>query len=270
MASDSDKKLAVITGGAGGMGNASARRLASAGYALLLCDLRAEPLEAAAAALREQGASVETLAGDIADPAFPSTLLKAMGDRPLGALVHTAGLSPTMGGPERILAVNLDASVALVEALLPRATNGSVAVLFASVAGHMSLGAEADAAFNAPLGSDGARSLLRFAETSADAYTLSKRGVLRLVERQATAWGRRGARIVSISPGLIDTSMGQAELAAEPAAIGGMVAMTPLGRMGTADEIANAVAFLCSPAASYISGIDLKVDGGTMAAITSA
>lgn len=269
MASDNNKKLAVITGAAGGMGSASARRLASDGYALLLCDLKAAPLEATAAALRGQGASVDTLVGDIADPGFPSALLEAMGDRPLDALVHTAGLSPTMGGPERILAVNLDASVQLLEALLPRATSGSVAVLFASVAGHMPIGPEADAAFNAPLGPDGARSLLRFADTSANAYSLSKRGVLRLVERQATAWGRRGARIASISPGLIDTSMGQSELAAEPAAIGAMLSMTPVGRMGTADEIANAVAFLCSPQASYISGTDLKVDGGTMGAIFS-
>lgn len=269
MASHDDKKLAVITGGAGGMGSACAQRLASDGYGLLLCDLKAGPLEATAGALREHAASVEILVGEIAHPSFPAALLAAMGDRPLGALVHTAGLSPTMGGPERILAVNLDASVALVEALLPRATIGSVAVLIASMAGHMSMGAEADAAFNAPLGAGGALALARFAPTSASAYTLSKRGVLRLVERQAGAWGRRGARIVSISPGLIDTSMGQAELAAMPTENSHMLALTPLGRMGTAAEIASAVGFLCSPAASYISGADLKVDGGTMAAIFS-
>jgi NAD(P)-dependent dehydrogenase (short-subunit alcohol dehydrogenase family) len=259
--------LAVVTGAAGGLGGACARRLARAGYDLLLTDIGPGPLEAAAAALRAGGAKVETLVGDVADPAFPSEVVGALGARPLGALVHAAGLSPTMGEPERIIEVNLFASARLLDGLLPTAQAGTAVVVIASMAGHMPISPEADAAFNARLAPDSLKALAAFAPTPSAAYTLSKRGVLRLVERGAAAWGAKGARITSISPGTMDTGMGRAEFATQPA-MAVMIERSPINRWGTPDEIGAVAAFLCSADASFMTGCDLRVDGGTLAMLS--
>jgi NAD(P)-dependent dehydrogenase (short-subunit alcohol dehydrogenase family) len=98
------------------------------------------------------------------------------------------------------------------------------------------------------------------------AYMHSKLGIRQLVARSAVAWGKRGARVVSISPGIIDTAMAAVEYAANPV-MHEISRLTPLGRDGRAEEIASAAEFLCSPAASYISGSDLLVDGGGSAAL---
>jgi len=88
--------------------------------------------------------------------------------------------------------------------------------------------------------------------------------VQRLAVARAPAWGARDARLVSLSPGVIDTEMGRSELAAQTAAMESIIAATPVGkRMGRAAEIASVVAFLCSDAASFVSGVDLLVDGGS-------
>jgi NAD(P)-dependent dehydrogenase (short-subunit alcohol dehydrogenase family) len=173
-----------------------------------------------------------------------------------------------MASPERIMTVNLEATLRLVETMLPLAGPGTVAVLLASTAGHMSAGPEADAAFDAPLKPGDVAGLMRFVPTPEAAYILSKRAVKRLAERQAAAWGQRGARIVSISPGIIDTPMGQLEIKNQPA-ITAMLGVTPLPRPGTVEEIAGAVAFLCSPDASYVTGADLRIDGGVTAAMSA-
>src|SRR4051794_15431835 len=102
--------VAIVTGAAGGMGSASAARLANQGWPLILCDISAERLEQIAAPLRAAAQSIEILPGNIADPAFPAALQSLLGDRPIGALIHAAGLSPTMGDPAQILAVNYDAT----------------------------------------------------------------------------------------------------------------------------------------------------------------
>src|SRR5690242_10186126 len=99
------------------MGSASAAIFAAEGAELLLCDLRAEPLERAAAPLRARGGRVRPLAHDLAAADFPSRLIEALQGREIDALVHTAGLSPTMASAERILEVNYDATERLVEAV---------------------------------------------------------------------------------------------------------------------------------------------------------
>jgi NAD(P)-dependent dehydrogenase (short-subunit alcohol dehydrogenase family) len=106
-------------------------------------------------------------------------------------------------------------------------------------------------------------------------YRLAKRGVIRLSERAAVIWGERGGRVVSLSPGLMVTEMGRLELDGNPIKTW-MMELTPLrvrdpGRdtvlPGRAEDIASAVAFLCSDAASFVSGCDLRDDGGLIAAM---
>jgi NAD(P)-dependent dehydrogenase (short-subunit alcohol dehydrogenase family) len=264
--SSAHKNIAVITGAAGGMGAAVAARLASDGWPLVLCDLDAARLERMAAEYSAGGRSVEILAGDICDDAYPARLTEALGARDIGAFIHTAGLSPTMADAERILRVNFDATARLVDVARQRMAKGGCAVLIASSAAHMVKSDEWDRALTEAVAARSSAALLPLATRPEMAYPLSKRGVIRLVAHEATAFGARGARIVSISPGLIDTAMTRSEQTAS-AQMSALLARTPLGRLGTADEIASVALFLCSKDASYITGCDIRVDGGTLASL---
>ena len=93
------------------------------------------------------------------------------------------------------------------------------------------------------------------------AYGLAKVGVIRAVGRAAVRWGPRGGRVNSVSPGLIDTPMGRQEFGQQPV-MREMLERTPLARFGEPEEVAAVAAFLVSDAASFVSGIDVLVDGG--------
>ena len=261
-----DEKIAVVTGAAGGMGAAVAARLAAAGRPLLLCDLDAGRLEPIAAEFRTGGRSAEILAGDIADLSFPARLTAALAGREVGMFIHTAGLSPTMADGERILRVNFDATARLVEAVRPRMAKGGCAVLIASSAAHMVKSDEMDRTLTEAIAARSSTGLVPLAPRPEMAYPISKRAVIRLVAHEAAAFGERGARIVSISPGLIDTAMTRAEQTASEQ-MKPLLARTPLRRLGTADEIASVAMFLCSKDASYVTGCDIRVDGGMLAAL---
>ena len=259
---------AIVTGAAGGMGSATARVLAAEGRSLILCDVKAEPLLAFAGTL-QTGGTVETLAGDISDPHFPAALLDLLGDRQVGALVHTAALSPAMADGPRVVEVNYHAATRLVEALLPRMAQGSCAVLISSIAAHSVVTPEFDAAVEELVRGVDSPAVAKFSARSYGGYGFSKKGLVRYVEEQAAPFGKRGARIVSLCPGIIDTPMGQLEMAQGPL-MGEMLGQTPLGRMGRPEEIASVAVFLCSDAASYITGCDIRVDGGTVPGMATA
>jgi NAD(P)-dependent dehydrogenase (short-subunit alcohol dehydrogenase family) len=240
------------------MGEAAARLMSQAGWPLLLCDLHGDRLSAVAG---ELGGAVETLAGDIAAQDFPARLVAALGDRSVGALIHCAGLSPSMADAARILDVNLAASMRLVDVVRPRMAEGGAAVLFASVAAHMR-GPVLDKEIAAATTPEAVAGLLEhFGDDPGAAYSYSKRGVQMLVRRQAGSFGQRGARICSISPGIIDTPMGRAEMDRN-ALTETMVEVSALRRTARADELASVAVFLCSRAASFLTGADILVDGG--------
>ncbi len=257
--------VAIVTGAAGGMGTPAARRLAMQGWPLLLCDLDRSRLEQVAEPLRAKGAIVEILAGDIGEPAFPAQLTAALGARQVGVMIHTAGLSPALADAVRIWNVNYLATERLVTAVRPKMVAGGCAVLISSCSAYMVRSAEVDTAI-AKLMTGDSSAVLPMVATPQMAYPISKRAVIALVARESISFGARKARIVSIAPGLIDTGMGRAEMSAsEQARV--MLDRTPLGRLGIGDEIASVAVFLCSPDASYVTGCDIKVDGGTLAAM---
>lgn len=274
-------QVALVTGAAGAMGSACALALGSTADVLLLTDMDERGL--AVAAERVEGntdAAVTTVDGDIADPAVVGELVErmaAMGT--MCSLVHTAGVSPSMAGWQEVLRVDLVGTARLLDALLDHVVPGSAAVCVASIAGHMGpIDPEMDVLLDAVLELDFAERFCScFAEgpDPGSTYRLAKRGVIRLCEQAAVAWGRRGGRVISVSPGLIDTAMGRLELANNPIKEE-MAKRTPIwsSRQGSdavlpghPDDIAGVVAFLCSEGASFISGCDIRVDGGLIAAL---
>ncbi len=254
-----------MTGAASGMGEAAARLLMDDGWPVLLCDLKTGPLNHDT---KNAGGLAEVLTADISDPDFGQTLLAALSGRRIGALIHCAGLSPTMATPEHILEVNLAATIRLVNTVRPHMAAGGCAVLFSSSGAHI-LGSSLDEQINRVRTPEAVSSLHALATDSGSAYTISKRAVMLLVEREARAFGTSGARIVSLSPGIIDTPMGRKEMEQQPI-MHKMVEMTPLPRTARPEEIAAVAVFLCSPAASFITGTDILVDGGKIAVLVGA
>jgi NAD(P)-dependent dehydrogenase (short-subunit alcohol dehydrogenase family) len=270
-----DEGVTVVTGAGRGMGLACAQRLAASGHALVLVDVDPDIEELAGELALGNDVAVDALRCDITDGAAVAGLaerVRASGC--LRGLVHAAGVSPTMGDFRRMFEVDLVGTARVVDALRPLATEGSAAVCFASSAAHM-VPPPADPGAYTVLDDPLAEEFLeRVAAADAlapfgSAYAWAKRGVIRLVGREATPWGQRGARICSVSPGTIDTPMGRQEFADQPF-MATMLEHTPLGRIGRPEEIAEAVAFLVSPAASYITGCDLLVDGGVVPGLAAA
>jgi NAD(P)-dependent dehydrogenase (short-subunit alcohol dehydrogenase family) len=259
-------ELAVVTGAAGGMGAQCARLMAEAGWPdLLLCDLDEAKLEAISAPLRAMGTNIETLAGDISDSGFPAAFSDKLGSREIGALIHAAAIAPQTAEADRVFDINLDAALRLWGLARSRMAAGSAAVLFASIAGHFPVSPEADAAFERPIPPEGSASLRHLASDSNEAYLLSKRAIIATVKREAKPlFAERQARLVSVSPGMIDTAMTQG---VQNPLTDSLFAGAAISRYGRPEDVAAACVFLCSPAASFITGCDLLVDGGELAGL---
>lgn len=267
------KNVAVVIG-TGGMGIAAVRRI-GAGRTVVLADFNQGALDGVAETLRGDGYDVVAHLVDVSQKESVDTLATdaaALG--PIVAVVHTAGLSPTQAPTAAILAVDLLGTAHVLDAFGDVIAPGGSGVFISSMSAYMMpVSAELEQAFALTPTDDllnipGAR-----AEDFANpghAYGVSKRANQFRVRRAATQWGARGARVNSISPGVISTPMGQQELAGESGAhMRGMIAMSGTGRIGTPDDIAAAVAFLTGPDASFITGTDILVDGGVIGEMTT-
>lgn len=270
------RPLALITGAYGGMGLACARLLGR-NHDLVLTDFASDRLDATVQTLSEEGYIIaNAVAGDIADSATLDTLTEAVSAAgPLHALVHAAALSPALADWREIMRVNVVGTDRLLKAIEPLLIKNAVTVLISSLSGHLLPGV--DSATQAVLDNPQAEDFLDRIEAHLPvspaapgsknglAYTLSKWWMLRNCETLASRWGERGARIVTVSPGMIWTPMGRKE--AEEAHVASLVTTAPLPRWGTPMDIADAVEFLVSDRASFITGCDIRVDGGTVGKI---
>jgi len=249
----------VVIGAASGMGAATARKIAARGR-LIVADYNLEGAQKIAA---EIGGDIKAMACDISNQEQIDALMAEVGDN-LEALVVTAGVSGSQAPGRRIIEVNLMGVERVVRAAEPKVRPGTVAVLVASQSGYMVPNVpELFEIIDDPL-SPGM--LDRLAEmidvdNSSLCYQLSKRSVHRMARRHAKTWGLRGGRILSLSPGISDTPMGNEEIGNNPVMLK-MIEACPMGRPGKPEDIANAMDFLTSSAASYMTGSDVLVDGG--------
>ena len=248
------------------MGKATAEIVGKKGT-VLLADISEERLVSTKEELASKGITdVHYQTVDITSKENVASLaVKAAELGTLKGLVHTAGLSPTMADSRRITEVNLVGTGLVLDAFYPLATEGTSVVIISSMSGYMvpRQGPYVDV-LKQPLADNAIEAMEQFAQgNSGAAYSMSKLGVQLIAEDQAWLWGQKGARINSLSPGTINTPMGRQE-AAQQKEMAEMLKITPLLREGEASEIATAVDFLLSDAASYITGIDLRVDGGTI------
>src|SRR6185312_7420642 len=243
-------RVSVITGGAGGMGLATAK-IVGRDHTVVLCDVRQDRLTTAATTLQDLGTVV--------------------------SVIHTAGVSPSMGPADYVMRTNAVGTVNVDEEFYALAGEGAVIVNVASMAAHM-LPAEIIPTSHFPLALDDGPDPNAFMDAMMAAcdiapeearpglaYALSKSFVKWYSQSQAERFSARGLRIVSVSPGSIDTEMGRLE---EAAGAGAMVADAEVPRWGKPEEMAELLAFCASDKAGYLTGTDILNDGGVIASMT--
>ena len=259
---DFDGKVVILTGAAGGVGRALGRALGAQGAKVVAVGRTAATLEAALAEVRSAGGDGVAVAGDVADPATAGrAVAAAVGLGGVDVLINNAAVGysfessrpGSMGvlsatTPElwrEVIDINLNGAANMTHAALPellkRGGEGANIVFIASI-----------------MGLHGNR--------SAHAYAAAKAGLMNLTQGLALTHGPQGLRTNCVAPGLIDTEMVGDIMASKPFDNPATrYAISPLGRAARPEEIANAALFLASPAASYINGAVLAVDGGSSA-----
>lgn len=262
----------VVVIGPGSIGQAIARRV-SLGKLVLLADVRLENAEAAAKTMSEAGFEVQTSHVDVSSRDSVHALAElAASLGTVKGVVHAAGVSPTQAAPETILKVDLYGTALVLEEFGNVIAPGGSAVVIASQSGHR-LPALSEAQ-NKALALTPADDLLALPmlqpdriQDSLHAYQVSKRGNSLRVMAEAVRWGKRGARVNTISPGIIYTPLAKDEFAG-PRGPGyrRMIEVSAAGRVGTADEVASVAALMMGPEGGFITGSDFLMDGGVTAA----
>ncbi|MGO2658140.1 SDR family oxidoreductase [Mycetocola reblochoni] len=263
--------LVVI--GVGGMGETIARRLAP-GRTTVLADFNETLLATLAESLTVDGFDVVTQQVDVSSRASVRALAQTAATHgPVTTVVDTAGLSPAQAPIEAILRVDLVGVALVLEEFAEVLAPGAAGVVISSSSGYISPGftpEQEQQIRTTP--ADGLLALDAFSPEALGspgmAYGKSKRANRLQVQEASALWGAKGARVNSVSPGVISTAMGRQELGTPSGAfMRAMVENSGTGRIGTPSDIADAVTFLVGPQASYITGIDLLVDGGNVAAV---
>jgi NAD(P)-dependent dehydrogenase (short-subunit alcohol dehydrogenase family) len=262
----------IVLIGSGSIGQAIARRV-SAGKRVLLSDLRKENADAAAKVLGDAGFEVSSTIVDVSSRESVHALVETAAT--LGSVtgvIHAAGMSPTQASPATILKVDLFGTALVLEEFGSVIARGGAGVVIASQSGHrlQALTPEQDKA----LATTPADDLLALPMLQPDrvtdllhAYQISKRGNSLRVMAEAVKWGKRGARLNTISPGIIITPLAKDELTGpRGAGYKRMIELSAVGRAGTPDEVGTVGALLMGPDGAFITGSDFLMDGGVTAA----
>ena len=261
----------VVVIGAGSIGQAIARRVGTSRH-VLLADVRPEHTQAVADLFLSAGFDASTATVDISSRSSVHDLAEhaaALGD--VVGLIHAAGVSPSQAPPATILEVDLYGTAVILDEFGAILTSGGSGVVIASQSGHRL--PALTAAEDLLLATTPAEELLSLSMLQADrvvdslhAYQLAKRANSLRVKAEAVRWGRRGARINTISPGIVMTPLARDELNG-PRGEGyrRMIELSPAGRAATPDEIGTLAALLMSRDGGFITGSDFLIDGGVTA-----
>lgn len=243
----SDKPIALITGGAQGIGFACAQALAENGAQIVLADLNLEKVQASAKKINGKALG---LVCDVADPSAVDAMYEQV-EKEMGVvsiLVNNAGVSlpsdfleTSVEDFQRVIAVNLTGAFCVLQraakSMVKEKINGSI-VNMSSINAQVAI-------------------------PSIAAYCSSKGGLMQLTKASSLALAPHGIRVNAVGPGSVDTEM-LASVNSSPEAMATVMSRTPLRRLGEPREIADTVAFLCSEKASYITGETIYVDGGRL------
>ena len=259
------KQSIVITGGAGGIGTACAKTFKN--EQLILTDYSQEMVEKAVENLSKEGFDVSGISCDITCAEDLKKLTKFVGEKGgLKALVHTAGVSGTVQDLKKIYNIDLVATELIIDAFYEIASENSVAVLLSSMMAHtVPPNEKYDDALMNPQNSKSFETVSQFVNGSTDMmYNFAKRGVILLSKKNVNKWGQKKARIVTVSPGVIETPMALKASVEHPERMELIKKATPLQRNGQPEDIADVVYFLASDKARFITGTDIIVDGGVI------
>jgi NAD(P)-dependent dehydrogenase (short-subunit alcohol dehydrogenase family) len=262
----------VVVIGAGQIGQAVARRV-GVGKRVLLADLHGENANAAAEVMGNAGYEVSVATVDASSRESVHALVeRATGLGDVTGLIHSAGVSPSQASPAVILRVDLYGTALVLEEFGNTIARGGAGVVIASQSGHRLPPLTVDQ--NKALATTPVEDLLRLPFLQSDhvtdslhAYQISKRGNSLRVMAEAVRWAKRGARVNTISPGIIMTPLAKDELNG-PRGEGyrRMIALSAAGRAGTPDEVGAVAALLMGPDGGFITGSDILMDGGVTAA----
>jgi len=258
--------------GAGSIGQAIARRVSTDKH-VVLADLRKENAEAAAKVMSDAGFDVSATTVDISSRKSIQAVVEMAAARgTITGLIHAAGVSPTQAAPATILHVDLYGTAVLLEEFGNVIARNGSGVVISSQSGHRLPALTVEQ--NRALATTPAEELLKLpflqidqVKDSLHAYQLSKRGNSLRVMAEAVRWGKRGARINTISPGIIMTPLARDELTGpRGAGYRRMIEGSAAKRAGTPDEVGTVAALLMGPDGGFITGSDFLMDGGVTAA----
>src|ERR1700712_2147619 len=262
----------IVVIGAGQIGQAIARRV-GVGKHIVLADMREDNANAASEVFKNAGYEVSVATVDVSSREAVHTLAQeatALGE--VTGLIHAAGVSPSQASPATILKVDLYGTALVLEAFGNVIAQGGSAVVIASQSGHRlpALTAEQNIALaTTPVDDLLALPMLQPDQVTdpLNAYQISKRGNSLRVLAEAVRWGKRGARVNTISPGIIITPLANDELTG-PRGDGyrRFIEVSAAGRAGTPDEVGTVGALLMGPDGAFITGSDFLMDGGVTAA----
>jgi NAD(P)-dependent dehydrogenase (short-subunit alcohol dehydrogenase family) len=265
-----NKKVIVVIG-AGSIGQAIVRRIGADKH-ILLADLNERNADKASVVLSEAGFDVSTTIVDVSSRQSILSMIKiALEFGDIVGLIHTAGVSPSQASPETILKVDLYGTAVVLEEFGKVISQGGSGVVIASQSGHRLEPLSIEQ--NKALATTPTEELLSLSflqldkiKDSLHSYQLSKRGNSLRVMAEAVRWGKRGARINTISPGIIITPLAKDELNGPRG--GGyrkMINSCAVGRAGTPDEVGNVAHLLMGQDGAFITGSDFLMDGGVTA-----